>query len=400
MFMFRYALLALALVSCKTMNSQSGTKDGGNSIVADKWVMTEDLEKDIGGVNCQGGESEIRLALKSVGEVPQAGQVPFPGWNNVITIDQSNDQNVRLDTCYNESSGEIVLRRIVQRTTENIYIIMDIKSDAVVEGLADAMMGDASTLKIINSYKEWFFEQDGVDNRIVIQAFKLGETKLVGVVHEKRDGAGWKPFVEPRIAARAVVVGTLEPMFDPFAGTSCGGTVDHLFVEVEKARIEFTLCPEMGTSGGWAAEYIEIAVIDNHEFLPADVKGKRVIVTEKEERSHHHNICDSLKLKTPNAEYVFTSGPAGVAEDATASVCTKEGEVFLKNPSPAANKPWNMIYQITYGGGQKNAVILQGTSSLQHWGKGNPNTFEPAGGGVGGGPVGGGIEGPGIDDPM
>ncbi|MGE0174370.1 MAG: hypothetical protein AB7T49_16360 [Oligoflexales bacterium] len=385
--MYRYIVLSFALVACKT--SRSFTKDT-SSVVEDKWVMAEDLEKDIGKVGCQGGESEIRLALKAVTNLPQANETPFPGWNNVGSIGQQNDHNVRLDTCYNEVSGEISLRRIVQRLQENVYIIMSVKSDAVVEGLLEAMMGDFSTLKIVNRYSEWFFET--VDNRIVIQAFKAGESSLVGVVNEKKKDEGYIPY-SASLAAKEIVVGTLEPMFDPFSGTTCSSTLEHVFVEVEQARIEISYCPMAGTSGGWGAEYTEIAVIDNQDFLPADVKGKRIVVTEKEEIGHHHNICESLKLKTPHAEYVFTSGPAGVPEDATASVCTSESEVFLKNPKPPKG-PWNMIYKINYTG-KGNPLSLEGTSDLEHWGKGNNNKFEPSGGGN----VGPGVGGPGIEGP-
>ncbi|MGE0173985.1 MAG: hypothetical protein AB7T49_14405 [Oligoflexales bacterium] len=371
----RYIFIVLFLMGCKTPTADN--KAMGNlaaNAALDIWMHSEDIGT-LGPVDCEGGGTELKLALKAAGSVPQPSQTPFPSWNRVVSVDDSKDFSIRLDVCYNESSGEASLQRIIQRTTYDYYAIMSVKSDAVVNGLAEAVLGDASTLKIINRYERW--DDADVDNRITIQGFSVGSEQLVGVIHETKQeakgGDSYVPFVAENqsYSPPGVVVGKLEP-YDPFASElSCDmGPLSNVFVEVEKARIELSVCTSMGNS--WSGNYVRVNVIDNNPSLPDSVRGKKVRVTEVAKYPFHHNICDSLKLSTPNADYLFTAGPGNAPNDMQIVRCDSD-EVLVRNPKPE-DKPWTMVYKIIY---KNSGVTLQGRSDLMHWGKKNRNFFVP-----------------------
>jgi hypothetical protein len=368
--MFGFVSLTLA-AGCKTGNERSSAmNDVSTSAVQD--LVAYSLA-DVGDISCQGGEAKISLGLKPATSLPSPDQTPFAGATAVVTVDSSKDFNLRLDACYDETSGEATLQRIVQRTQYDLFVVISIKEDAVVTGLTEAVLGETSALKIVNKYTKWYGAD--VDNQVTIQSFKVGTETMVGVNHEMKQGDAYVPFTAPDVSYRpaGVVVGALE-LFDPFAdGMSCNNILSRVFVPIQQARIEFTLCIQQGTAGSWGAQYLEVAVIDNHESLPAGVKGERIVTTDIETVAQHHNICDSMRISTPSADYLLTSGPAGLVNAAELANCTGE-QAFVKNPSPKSG-PWNMIYQIKYKNGKIEPIT--GYSDLQHWGKENPNVFSP-----------------------
>ncbi|MGE0174459.1 MAG: hypothetical protein AB7T49_16810 [Oligoflexales bacterium] len=363
-----YFLLALfhasMFVGCKSM-STSGVRDTQQSepLVKDEWIQSASLQDDLPQIECTAG-IPMYLTLEAATTVPSEDRLPFQGWNKVDTIENKQDFNLRMDACYDELTNLASLHRIVQKTRDGIFIIMSIKGDASINGLAEALMGDYTQLKIINPYTEWFFIHNA-KNRIVIQGGIEHEGQnLVAFVHETQKPDGSFGKFEDTMWSNAIMVG-IPALKDPFSDYVCPTSIGASSITVDDTKMEFEFCHGGGTSGTWNVKYTKITITDNSPLAPENIRNKPVVVKEINARHRHHNICDSIFMKTDDAEYILTSGPAGVANESDAIECVNKEKVFLVNPKPS-DGPWRMVYKKIY---PKTNQSKQGKSDLMHWGK-------------------------------
>ncbi|MGE0174760.1 MAG: hypothetical protein AB7T49_18350 [Oligoflexales bacterium] len=365
------AIALFALISaCATPGSSD--KASNLSSAGDFWVMSSQLRKDLPLIECDGAEN-FSLGLSAIENVPSASALPFPQWNTSRTVDNTNDFNVRLDVCFDQVAGKADLRRIVYRLTDNVYLVMTVKSDAQVSGLEDAVFGDVSHLKVVNRYTKGFLYD--VDQRIVIQGMDLGGEEVVALINEKREGENYIRYVgdqdNNRMWTDDVMVGQME-VKDPFSEYQCAQAEKRVFLDFDDTRLELQFCEVSSTSGGWAGEYTDMVVIDSDPSAPSEIKGIRRNITDLKERGVHHNICDGLILKTELATYYLTAGEAGAAAGPDLDQCLDDSEGYLINKRHKGAMAYKKVYHFPKGDKEVSGFV-----SLLHYAKNNPNHMPP-----------------------
>jgi hypothetical protein len=184
----------------------------------------------------------------------------------------------------------------------------------------------------------------------------------------------------------------------PETGTTWGGLISYgrafdpcpdgpavnTFVKVSAAKIGFKFCPQMGTSGGFAAQLIQVTVTDGHPAAGAGL-GKEIVVGQDEfsnkveQKINHHNICDSIRITLPDATYAIAAGIAGIgSEEEFGSTCSSSERTLLPNPKPTDGSDWNSVFKISY----REGTIVEGRiPGVMHPLKENPDSDRPPGGG-------------------
>ncbi|MGE0173940.1 MAG: hypothetical protein AB7T49_14180 [Oligoflexales bacterium] len=356
----RVLVLLTILAGCKSAGPMETSEMASETTsIIDDYTSASKLEDSVRPLECASGK-ETRLSLKPVNNLPDISTLPFAGWTKVTTTNDNNDFNTRLDVCFDEISGTAELKRIVHKLNDAFFVIMSVKEDAVVEGLIEALFGDTSGLNIVNPYGKWVPAK--VKNRIVIKgiALKAGES-IVGIIQEKQEGDAYVPFTKAT-SSNSIVVGELVAN-DPFSA-GCEMTPVTKTLQIETAEIKLDMCSGMGTSMG-AYTITNALITDTNSNLPENIRGTEV-KAQVTRKSHHHDICDSISLKTLDAEYFLTAGAMGgtIIDEFQVRECTDSEQVLYPNPKPPQGALWNLVYKFVY---LSNNSVKEGRGDKWHW---------------------------------
>ncbi|MGE0175359.1 MAG: hypothetical protein AB7T49_21425 [Oligoflexales bacterium] len=261
-------------------------------------------------LQCNAGESPLFFGLQASSDLPSMESLNIPV--SIYTPDRPNrfepsinrEKTLRLDLCYEESTGKVRLDKIVQK-------------DAGYGSHANWLMAKTEGLE------QLVFDQNvaSLDIELELRKGNLPEG-VQGVVLK---GAGrivyfylgenvagqWKPYTN-------LIYGGNLTAGDPFAGAMCsaGETFSSNKIRLGSALISFERCSYVVTTGTTGSRIIKLQIDDSDPSLPIEQKkltfeGENKIKEVLTYIFTHHNFCDSFKLALPGREIIATSSSGG-----------------------------------------------------------------------------------------
>lgn len=336
--LFVPALSLLALLGCRDAEralpdggahgADAETGDGGSSGSDSGPERDAGSERDGGGgpKPCPAGATRHAYSLTPLADLPEASDLDLPDLPSFVELVSAGtglSNSVRLEVCEDESGAvslETMLYRGSSFETARLYIVDPSVSGEVqdtverdegyliehrispdlvaVEGLADALEGDLSGLRIR------FESESGL-----LMAGHAGGFVAVARGMFTEDSGEYTSIY--------VVVGGLAPG-DVFAGLECrfGEEPYTTTFTTGTADFEVDACTFLGGGATTGYRITRLAVEDSNPALDAagqarfELDGEAEVETVMNYRYNHHNACDSFYLALPHAEYAASTAAA------------------------------------------------------------------------------------------
>lgn len=352
-------LLLCLLVACGETRRDNPPRDGGTPLrdagAAQRDGGTPDGGHVDGGVVsdlCPPGAPLTSYSLVAPATLPPASALELP--NGPAFLEPEAGDNVtygaRFDVCQT-SSGPVLAAMLFLRWSTAQYYVRDAEATAPsmdfidlpegpaieyrvpvdrfpVEGLADALAGDSSSLRIR-------VEQE---SGVIVH----GHADFVAMTSANLSGA------QIEYTSVGVLVGTLVEG-NVFADLECpfGEWPNEATFDFDTAHFEARYCSFLGggETEGYRIEHL--TVTDTNPALSVDEQepfvfdGAAAVEAVMNYQWNHHNACDSFHLVLPHADYAASTPPlAGCG----ATVPNAPPRAFDDPPTPVA-------YRVRYHGG-------------------------------------------------
>lgn len=255
----------------------------------------------LAAVKCVGDEQLEQFGFVTSDDLTSDAAKEALGLKAGIRLPVDGKSGLRLDVCFGSKGG--MLRQIVWTPGEGkAPEAIAVGSDAKVENLEDALFGDESALRVRVplSGGRAFFLEGRTGNKAGGETFPYA----VAGVFEK-DGKA--------VEGGSVLLGNIgygNTM--PEEGACRTGAPASSFVEFDSVRIDFDVCIQTGTSGGFAYDIARLTVTDSNASLSKEERAPFELVGDAlgkavSQKFNHHNACDSIRIETPHAVYALTA---------------------------------------------------------------------------------------------
>jgi hypothetical protein len=357
-----FAVTASLSAACSQSAPPSQGGDGGAQHDAPASEVPAPGDADTGGdagaqpALCPSGAVLVQYSLTPLQSAPPLGAIALPGLHPatiIVPAGHGLSNSMRFDLCQ-ESDGlelhAILLRgeavtlasrfvldgsiaspatEVVQIAEGRVQEVRVPRTAAVVEGLAEAIAGNLSALRI---------RLPGDKGLLVV-----GHSDFLAVAQGRVDAA------TIQYTSLYVLVGSLAPG-NVFAGLRCtfGQTPLTTSFRLDTAQFDVEACTFLG--GGITTGYRihRLAVQDSNPGLEEAYRGRFEFTTEAEVESvmnyrwNHHNACDSFHLTLGHANYAASTAPAAGC-----------GPPVPEAPPRRIDEPSNapLMYRIRYHGG-------------------------------------------------
>ena len=258
---------------------------------------------------CGLNQSYVPFTLASVDPMPDLKPAEAKdGKLTLLSPDDSIDQ-IRFDVCVDDQGDSAVLRQIVLKTelfnVPPFFSAITPASKGVAEGVAEAIFGDTSKLRLYFDY--------GGNMAMLVKGFVAGGTSYVYFAQGLRGDI--KDFDSDRF-----VVGTLENR-DPFAEDTgdCSASLGFFLAKTMRTiptakgdlRIETISC-NINSFGTLTEEWRSVKILDpgapgglaNKEYSAE--AGKEPAGFSYQYLTMHHNACVEYLIEAPHATYALT----------------------------------------------------------------------------------------------
>ncbi|MGE0172497.1 MAG: hypothetical protein AB7T49_06930 [Oligoflexales bacterium] len=348
MHFFIVSAFAIFAFGCKTPSEASNVKAETSSV-----EYVPELPKP----ECESGETQVSLTLNPLeGPIPQEKPGDIESIHfQAISSGEEESNVVRIDACLNETSQESRLYQVIARPVvasqfePPLFQRMRPGTDAIINGLDEAVFGDAS--KILITIPMW-----GTD------AFRIATTEKYTYAVEGKKLEDGKIKTSSSISVGQLVQG--DPFSDSGSGCTSGESLkvirSNIATDVGKVTIETLTC-ESFTFGTFHHRWQEIRIRDTGLDKENGNKTFSLKVGDGdpshsyEERTVHHNACTSVVIKLAHATYAYTTkaqpgnlgggGPLGC------------GPLVEEAPSIAASPVTSeSAFQYQYSGRQKKVI--------------------------------------------
>lgn len=347
---WRYFIVAtIGTVSCR------GTLQ--TNAVKDFTTPNFDEELSIPALTCERGEPTF-FSLRPIDPLPDISGMAFPngvfGGGPIAAHASSAQRNrtLRFDTCADTTTDpvQLELKRVIDigLASRGGPGIVTVTANAQVSGLVEAVMGGNFNGLLITIPYEQEIRGSAAPraSKRSLQIKGQGEADSGFVVAAiLTDNAG----VPATDLYGEVLAGKIE-VGDPLLSQVCpiGSTEEHSSLTFKTVKADIIFCPTGGTSGTTRYTIAEISIKDSSRDLPAAVRNKTQTIKLKDQPdavtydSNHHNVCDTMIVNLPSAQYAFISDAEGFGGGA----CTTGVAGAPTRPSPDRG---GVQYEIRYG---------------------------------------------------